>query len=328
MDSNIDKSSSIYSYLPFSDDRIQFLDISDWTGQTIKLNRKFYTDLIMKGMKMETSFPDKKKEMIIEHIKERTEGVEGVYILIGDGQDLEEGIAYIGETGNFKQRMSRYFSESSKENEDKDFCSEIFFFSKRGKLGGAGLGEPLRKAIETKLIQKSKKIKRYKILNSQENYSGKLSLIQQDAVENFYWSIKIILQHIGITLLKEKIKVIEEDTRNYFICTEKGADARMYMGDTGFVVLKDSMIIKEHTPSLSRQNKKVCGLREQLKKEDILREQGDKLILLINQEFSSATAAGEFVTGGHYNGFDIWKKEESPKITLGQFLKNESSYNT
>ncbi len=101
----------------------------------------------------------------------------------------------------------------------------------------------------------------------------------------------------------------------------------MYMGDTGFVVLKDSIIIQKHTPSLSKQNKKVCDLREQLKKEDILKEQGDKLILLMNQEFSSATAAGEFVTGGHYNGFDIWKKEESPEITLGQFLKSESSYN-
>ena len=112
MDSNLDESSSIYSNLPFSDDRIQFLDISDWTGQAIKLNRKFYTDLIMKGMKMETSFPNKKKNMIIEHIKERTEGVEGVYILIGDGDDLEERIAYIGETGNFKRRMSRYFNES------------------------------------------------------------------------------------------------------------------------------------------------------------------------------------------------------------------------
>ena len=170
-------------------------------------------------------------------------------------------------------------------------------------------------------------IKRYSILNSQEKYSGKLSLIQLDAVENFYWSIKIILQHIGITLLKEKIKIIEEDTRNYFTCTEKGAGARMYMGDTGFVVLKDSIIIKQQTPSLSKQNKKVSDLREQLKRENILTEQGDKLMLLINQEFSSATGAGEFVTGGHYSGFDIWKKEESPEITLGQFLKSESSKN-
>lgn len=42
-------------------------------------------------------------------------------------------------------------------------------------------------------------------------------------------------------------------------------------------------------------------------------------------DYKSSSAIGEFVTGGHYNGFDIRKEEESPEITLGQFFKRESS---
>ncbi|MBN1216206.1 MAG: DUF4357 domain-containing protein [Candidatus Lokiarchaeota archaeon] len=328
---NQEKSSSIYSYLPFSDDRIQFLDINDWTGQAIKLNRKFYIDIIMKGMTLDISFSQNKKQKILEHIRERTENVEGIYILIGEGEDFEEGTAYIGETGNFKKRMISYFSEGSKENEDKDFCSEIFFFSKRGKLGGAGLGEPIRKTIESKIIQDATRINRFKVVNTQSNYSGRLSIMEEDAVENFYWSIKIILQHIGYTLLKEKIEVKVDDNKNYFICREKGANARMYMGDIGFVVLKDSLLIKDNTPSLSKLNKKVYELRIQLKENGILKESEDKLILSTNQEFPSATAAADFVTGGHYNGYEVWKEEENHNITLGQYIKAQSSdnnYNT
>lgn len=58
-----------------------------------------------------------------------------------------DGICYIGEIADFKRRMSQYFrrkrveeplSKNSTEDfnfeKSKEFCSEIFFISQRGKL--------------------------------------------------------------------------------------------------------------------------------------------------------------------------------------------------
>jgi len=317
----IDKSSFIYSYLPFSDDRIQFLDISDWSGQAIKLNREFYIDLLMSKMKINTSFSQKKNNLIIREIKARTEDVEGVYILIGDDvEGIKEGIVYIGETSDFKQRMLRHFKSESKE-----FFSEIFFFSKRGKLRGAGLGEALRKAIEANAIRDAKKAERYKVLNVKQRYEGKLNLSEEDALESFFMNIKIILKHLGITIFKEKIMIKEIGDKNYFICKTRGADAVMYRGETGYVVLKDSIIVKEYTESFPKQYKKIFEQRQALIDNEILKEKenGGNFVLLEDQEFPSASGAGDFVTGGHYNGYDIWKKRDNEEISLGEFLQEE-----
>ena len=43
-----------------------------------------------------------------------------------------------------------------------------------------------------------------------------------------------------------------------------------------------------------------------------------------DQEFPSASGAADFVTGGHYNGYDAWKKKDNPEISLGQFLQMET----
>jgi len=335
MNRKIDKSSFIYSYLPFSDDRIQFLDISDWNGQAIKLKRDYYINLIMKAMTLDSNFTHEKSNDIIEELKRRTETVEGIYILLGeDTENVKDGIAYIGETSDFKRRMLQYFGGKPKSsiangdlsNYNKDFCLEIFFFSKKGKLGGAGVSESLRKAIEARVIQNAKNINRYRILNSKQTYSGKLNLSEKDALEEFLINIKIILQHLGISLLKEKITIKKEDTRNYFICKLRGADATMYRGEIGYVVLKNSIIVKDNTSTFPKQYKKIFEQRNQLIEEKILIEQesSDNYILLEDQEFPSASGAADFVTGGHYNGYDAWKKKDNPEISLGQFLQMET----
>ncbi len=330
MSQKIDNSSFIYSYLPFSDDRIQFLDIRGWNGQAIKLNRDYYIELIMKGMKLDTNFNSKKNNDIIDELKGRTEGTEGIYILLGeDNENVKEGITYIGETNDFKRRMLQYFGGKSINTDigdlyTKDFCSEIFFFSQRGKLGGAGVSESLRKAIEARVIQEVKKNNRYRILNSKQKYSGKLNLSEKDALEEFLINIKIIIQHLGLSLFKEKIPVKKEDKRNFFVCTQRGADATMYRSEIGCVVLKNSRIVKDYTASFPKQYRKIFEKRNQLIEEKILIEQDsddDKYILLEDQEFPSASGAADFVTGGHYNGYDVWKKKDNPEISLGQFLQ-------
>lgn len=329
-------STTITSYLPFSDDRLQFFDIHGWDGQVIKINRQFYIDLIRNQMNLELNLSDEKKDDIINEILNRTENIDGIYILFGeDVKDLSEGIAYIGETSNFKRRMKQHFAsyESNEKgsnqddptNEEWEFFSDIFFFSKSLKMGGAGLGESLRKAIEAKIIQEAKTSEYYRVLNKTEKYSGKLNLIDKDILEDFFSKIKTLLKHLGNPLLKEKIMIDETDEINYFICTERSANATMYRANTGIVVLKNSIIVKDYINTFPKQKKKIFERRRNLIEEGVLESQANPntYILKEDQEFNSASGAAAFVSGGHYSGYLVWKKKTDPEITLGDFLKLE-----
>ncbi len=331
---DINISTRISSYLPFSDDRLQFLDIDGWDGQVIKINRQFYIDLLRNNMKLDFEIEEEKKKDIVGEIVNRTENIDGVYILFGeDIEGVKEGIAYIGETGNFKGRIKQHFGsykeidEETILNEEWEFLSEIFFFSKSLKLGGAGIGDSLRKAIEAKIIQEARKSDNFRILNKTENYSGKLNLIDKDILYDFFIKIKIILEQLGISILKEKIKVDEGDEKNYFICSERGANAIMYRADTGFVVLKDSIIVEDYLDTFPKQKKKIFERRAKLIEERILLRQteGRNYLLTEDQEFRSSSGAAAFVSGGHYSGPRVWKNKNNPDITLGEYLELEQN---
>ncbi len=90
MEQRKNSSSFIYSYLPFSDDRIQFLDIRGWDGQAIKLNREFYIDFLRNKRIFYSNFSEEKRNDIKNEIIERTEDVDGIYILLGD--DMESNM--------------------------------------------------------------------------------------------------------------------------------------------------------------------------------------------------------------------------------------------
>jgi len=331
-------SSAIYSYLPFSDDRVQFLDIRGWDGQSIKLNREFYIEFIRNGLGLNFGLNKEQNDDISKEINERTENVDGIYILLGEDVDNEkDGIAYIGETGDFKRRMMQYFTSRPRDktdyNEDiistKEFCSEIFFFSRRGKLGGAGLGESLRKAIEARIIQKAADSDHYNVINTAMKYNGKLNLSEKDILYGFFNRIKIILEHLGISLFKEKIKVKVEDTKNYFICIERNTNAKMYKGDTGFVVLKGSIIAKVNANHLERKYGLIYKKRNKLMEREILKpyDNDENFVELIqDQEFNSSSSAAIFVLGRSANGYTVWKKKDNPELTYGEFLHIEENF--
>jgi len=314
---------SITSILPFSDDRVIFLDIDGWTGQGIKINREYYLNFIRNKSKIEAEEKGFIKD-ISEEILRRTKNIGGIYILIGeDIQSTKDGIAYIGETHNFEKRMMNYFAGSFSEgdNENKDFCSEILFFSKKRKRGGETLDISLRRAIEAKIIEEARKSDKYEILNSNLS-SNDLDLRKKYIKKEFFNKIKILLSHLGIRLLQEGIDVKEENTENYFICTERESNAIMYRGETGYVILEGSIIRKDPIDTFKNLYTKIFQRRKELIEKGILEEKDQKhFVLKKDLEFNSATAAADFVTGGHYSGNIAWRKKEDPNITLGEYLR-------
>ncbi len=226
-----------------------------------------------------------------------------------------------------EERLSNGSNEDFNYEKTKEFSSEIFFFSQRGKLGGAGLGESLRKAIEALVIQEAINSKRYHIVNRMSNYNGKLNLSDKDQLDEFYNRIMIILEHLGISLFKQKIKVKENDSASLFICNERGTRAIMYKSDIGYVVLKGSKLFFEESEHLKRKYGILIQKRNRLKEDGVLSpiEDGNFLELKEDQEFASSSSAATFVLGRSANGYTVWRKKEDPAITFGEFISNEIS---
>ena len=85
-------------------------------------------------------------------------------------------------------------------------------------------------------------------------------------------------------------------------CTRKETNATGFQNDTGFVVLKGAMITKELTSSCPEYTRK---LREKLAdKIDVGFRTTEDL------QFSSPSAAANFVCGASCNGNDTWKTED------------------
>ena len=121
---------------------------------------------------------------------------------------------------------------------------------------------------------------------------------------------------------KEKIQVKEEDTKNYFICTDNNINALMYKGETGFVVLKGSIVAKDEAPYLERKYGLIYKKRIKYKETRVLKPFQDKFLELTeDQEFNSSSSAGIFVSGKSVNGYIVWRKKDNPDITYGDFLQ-------
>jgi Domain of unknown function (DUF4357) len=127
--------------------------------------------------------------------------------------------------------------------------------------------------------------------------------------------------------LKEKSNIQEEEVQKIgqkegkiFYCKQRGAKAKMIWTDTGFIVLKNSIVSAKDDKQLKKYHNRYKILRDRLIETKILQfqEKIDAYLLMEDQEFKSSSAAAQFVTATHANGYTYWKTEEEKE--LGEFI--------
>jgi hypothetical protein len=74
----------------------------------------------------------------------------------------------------------------------------------------------------------------------------------------------------------------------------------------GFLVLRGSHAVKQDRPSTDKWPQ-AKNLRQKLREDGTLMEQGDKLVFTTDSEFTSPSAAASVVRGGNSNGLTTWK---------------------
>ena len=252
--------------------RLRFASQSNWTGRAIA------------GPRIEFD----------EALKREEADRSGVYFLTGIDPESGRPAIYIGEAECIRERIKTHI--------DKDFWNQVtYFISTDDSLTKAHI-----KYLEGRLLELAKAAGRAIVTNSQSS-GAKLPESDRADMEVFFERINQLLPVLGIDLLVPASGGTTEKAKQAFLyCEIKGVKAKGYRTPSGFLVLKDSEAVSVERPS-SEKWPWTRNLRQKLRDEKQLAEQGDRLIFTRDVEFSSPSAAAAVIHGGHANGLTAWK---------------------
>lgn len=215
------------------------------------------------------------------------------YILLGESDDFEPK-AYLGETESFKERVKDHDSK-------KGFWQKaLVFISKDGAMTKADV-----KYLEHLAVDMAQKAKHYLITdNRQIPKAPNLPEYQKDSMDEFFEDIKLLTSFIGCNIFN----IVEPKDKHLFYSNNRDCEAKGFYHEGGFTVMKGSIISKDTTPSFTWKEKRARLIKELATIKD------DKLILSIDQTFSTPSSASDFCLGRSSNGWTIWKDKKGQTL--------------
>jgi hypothetical protein len=252
--------------------RLRTAELSNWTGKAVSGPRTEFDSVIAR----EES--DKS----------------GVYLLTGIDPESAKPAIYIGEAECIRDRIKNHV--------DKDFWNlATYFVSKDENLTKAHI-----RYLEGKLIELAKSSNRALVTNGQSS-GAKLPESDRGEMEVFLEKINQLLPVLGIDLLVPVPSgTPESQQKKVLSCDIKGLKAKGYRIADGFLVLEKSEAVLSERPS-SEKWPWSRNMRQKLRDEGMLVENGDRLVFTKDAEFSSPSSAAAVIHGGHANGLTAWK---------------------
>jgi len=259
--------------------RLRTAELSNWTGKAIAGPRSEFESVLAREESSNS----------------------GVYFLTGNDPEIGKPALYIGEAESIRDRVKSHL--------EKDFWNQIvFFISKDENLTKAHI-----RYCEGRLIEISKKSDRAVIKNSQSSGS-KLPESDREDMEVFLEKMQQLLPALGIELLVPAVSASETTTESELLsCEIKGLKATGYLTPNGIVVLNGSQAVLTPRESSTKYPWSTT-LRDKLKEEGSLIENGDHLKFLKDVEFSSPSAAAAVIHGGQANGLTAWKNKQNKSL--------------
>lgn len=219
----------------------------------------------------------------------------GIYFLFGEDEEQGVAKAYIGQTGQLKQRLSQH-------QQGKGFWNRaVVAVSLTNSLTNTHAGY-----LEWLSIQQAQQADRYLLDNG--NAGGRPHTpapLEADCTE-IHATVRILLATLGYPLFEPLARAeVVQQPDEVFVCRASGADARGLYTEEGFVVLAGSSGRLETVPSF--QTHGYHRVREQLQEQGVLVVQGDRIRFERDHLFQSPSGAAACVTGRTANGWIEWK---------------------
>lgn len=262
---------TIRIYLAHGDPkRLRTAELSNWTGKAVAGPRSEFEDVLARAESEKS----------------------GIYLLTGTDPETGKPAIYIGEAENIRSRI--------KSHVDKDFWNQaIYFVSKDENLTKAHI-----RYLEGRLIELSRAAARALVTNGQSS-GAKLPESDREDMEVFLEKMCQLLPVLGVDLFVPA-SAAPIGARAVLVCEIKGLKAREYRTPNGFLVLRDSEAVVRERAS-SEKWPWPRNMRQALKSDGFLSEDGDRLVFTSDYEFASPSAAAAVVHGGHANGLLAWK---------------------
>lgn len=248
----------------------------------------------------------------------------GLYFLIGETESTDKPLLYVGQTGDLKRRLSQH--------DDKDFWTRAFVMLSTNNT----MTQTHALYMEHKAIATAIEVGRYEIKNGNNgNLPHTPDPLKADCEELFY-TLDVLLSTLGQPIFEsinikninidedksstmlapsnEKIKTLNIDSQPMlFHFKTKGALAKGYYDDDGFVVLAGSLILKRNTPSIA---KVIVKIKEHLLTKGALKEVNNNVYELTeNYLFKTPSEGSQLVAGCSNNGWSVWKNREGKTLS-------------
>jgi len=267
-------------FLAFGDPkRLRTAELSNWTGKAVAGPRSEFDKMLARE---ESLSP-------------------GVYFLTGTDPESNKHAIYIGEAECIRDRIKNHLG--------KDFWNHVtFFITKDENLTKAHI-----RYIEGRLIELAKSADRSVVMNNQSSGS-KLPESDREDMEVFLEKMKQVLPVLGIEAFVSTVSKEQRDTqRELLTCKIKDISASGYLTPNGIVVLSGSQAVLQERDS-AKNYPGVLSQRNKLIEDNVLIEQGEKLVFTKDVEFSSPSAAAAVVHGGSANGLIAWKDKQGKTL--------------
>ncbi|MFR1814469.1 GIY-YIG nuclease family protein [Dysgonomonas capnocytophagoides] len=215
------------------------------------------------------------------------------YILLGENDNLKPK-AYLGETENFRERIKDH-------DYKKGFWQKaLVFISKDGAMTKADV-----QYLEHLAVDVASKAKRYAIdENKQVPKAPNLPEHQQDSIDEFFEDIKLLTSFIGCNIFE----IIEQGNKHIFHINNRGCNAKGIYDESGFTVLKGSILANDTVPSFGWKEKREKFII------DFTSIESENIILDLDQTFSSPSTAADFCTGRSMNGWIAWRDSDGQTL--------------
>lgn len=224
----------------------------------------------------------------------------GVYFLLGKDEENNDTV-YVGEAEKMIVRLKQHLK-------DKNYWNDcVVVISKDNILNKAHV-----KFLENKFYNLANDANRATVINSTVPTCSSISEFDEAMLLEFIENSRLLVNTLGYKVF-DKIDVTElgqgKNKKDiFYIKAARGADASGMLVSDGFIVLKNSKIANDTTPSTQEY---LIALREKLLSKGIINKD---YFFTADYLFSSPSLAAGVVMGRSANGRTEWKTSDNRMI--------------
>lgn len=233
---------------------------------------------------------------LLPQVRQRPEfGQTGVYLLLGQHEDGDGNMLYVGEGDPIRPRLESHYAQ-------KDFWTRaVCFVAAPGQLNKAHV-----QFLESNLVRLAKAAKRVPLDNGNHPAEPSLSEADQADMQVFLDNMLGMLPVLGVNAF-ERPAALAVSASPILGCRGKGIEARGYETSQGFVVKAGSHAVLQAVPSMQEHVRGFYDRRQELISNGVLIPDEDRYRFSQDFSFSSPSLAAAVVLGRSANGRIEWK---------------------